>query len=319
MIIGTQLGARSLKNIFPPLTSILNSPAMNPDKKQTGEKRGTPSARTVKSKVLPASARSPSEKAAAKKSAKSPRPRWTLAEAMRELEKAGAAQTRKTYARHGAPEPMFGVSFATLKALTKQIDVDHELALALWDTGNFDAQNLAVKIVDPARMTPDDLDRWVRGSSWALMCGSYAAMLPAEGPHAAMKSVQWLNSPNERERTAGWTLLGQLAQRDVTSPDAVFEQRLAEIERTIHSAPNVEREVMNRTVIAIGCRNAALRKAALAAAKRIGKVEVDHGDTACKTPDAAEYIEKTWAHAKAKGFESPAAQERNREAPRRRC
>ncbi|MFN0128096.1 MAG: DNA alkylation repair protein [Verrucomicrobiales bacterium] len=292
---------------------------MNPDKKTTAEKRATGSARSAKGKIPSASARSPSDKAAAKKSDKTPPPRLTFAEAMRELEKAGSAQTRKTYARHGAPEPMFGVSFATLKALTKRIGVDHELALELWDTGNFDAQNLAVKIVDPARMTPDDLDRWIRGSSWALMCGSYAAMLPAEGPHAAQKSVQWLSSRDQRERTAGWTLLGQLAMRDVTSPDALFKQRLAEIERTIHSAPNLEREIMNRTVIAIGCRNNALRKAALAAAKRIGNVEVDHGDTACKTPDAAAYIEKTWAHAKAKGFESPAAQERKREVPRRRC
>jgi len=262
---------------------------------------------------------SPSNKAVRKKSGRVPPQRMTLGETMRELEKAGAAQTRKTYARHGACEPMFGVSFATLKALTKRIDVDHELALALWDTGNFDAQNLAVKIVDPARMMPDDLDRWVRGSSRALMCGSYAAMLPAEGPHAAMKCDQWLNSRDERERNAGWTLLGQLAQRNTTSPDAEFEVRLAEIERTIHAAPNLEREVMNRTVIAIGCRNAALRKAALAVAKRIGKVDVDHGDTACKTPNAAEYIEKAWAHAKAKGFESPAAQERMRDTPRRRC
>jgi len=292
---------------------------MKPDKKQTAEKRAPVSARSVKSKVLSVSASPPANKAAAKKSAKVPPPRMTLAETVRELEKAGSAQTRKTYTRHGAPEPMFGVSFATLKALTKRIDVDHELALALWDTGNFDAQNLAVKIVNPARMTPDDLDRWVRTSSWALMCGSYAAMLPAEGPHAAAKSVQWLNSQDEKERIAGWTLLGQLAQRDATSPDAVFEKRLTEIERTIHAAPNVERAIMNRTVIAIGCRNAALRKAALAAAKRIGQVEVDHGDTACKTPDAVEYIEKTWAHAKAKGFESPAAQERTREVPRRRC
>ncbi len=31
---------------------------------------------------------------------------------------------------------------------------------------------------------------------------------------------------------------------------------------------------------------------AIEAAKRIGKVEVDHGETNCKTPDAAPYIEK---------------------------
>lgn len=292
---------------------------MNPKKKPTAKKRPSVSPRSAKSKVLSASAGSSSDEAVKRKSLKSPPARLTFAEVMSELENAGSAQTRKTYSRHGASEPMFGVSFATLKALMKRIDVDHELALALWDTGNFDAQNLAVKIVDPSRMTSDDFDRWVRGSSWALMCGSYAAQLPAEGPHAAQKSIQWLNSRDPRERTAGWTLLGQLALRDVTSPDAVFAQRLAEIERSIHSAPNVEREIMNRTVIAIGCRNAALRQAALVAAKRIGNVDVDHGDTACKTPNALEYIEKTWAHAKAKGFESPAAQELRREVPRRRC
>jgi len=292
---------------------------MKPDKEPATEKRPTLSIRRVNRKVPAAPASSPLNKAAAKKSAKVLPPRMTFSETMRELERAGSAQTRKTYARHGAREPMFGVSFATLKALTKRIDVDHELALALWATGNFDARNLAVKIVDPARMTSDDLDRWVRESSWALMCGSYAAMLAAEGPHAAMKSVQWINSRDVRERVAGWTLLGQLAQRDATIPDSVFERRLAEIERAIHAAPNLEREIMNRTLIAIGCRKAALREAALAAAKRIGKVEVDHGDTACKTPDAAEYIEKAWAHAKAKGFDSPASQERTRATPRRRC
>ena len=254
-----------------------------------------------------------------KKSVKSPPSRMTLAETMRELEKAGSAQTRKTYTRHGATGPMFGVSFATLKALTKRINVDHELAMALWDTGNLDARNLAVKIVDPLRMTSADLDRWVRESTVARLGGGYAAMLAAEGPHAAAKSAQWLASKDLRERCAGWTLLGQLTQRDETSPDAVFEKRLAEIERTIHAAPNDERELMNMAVIVIGSRNAALRKSALATAKRIGKVEIDHGDTACQTPDAAEYIEKMWVHAKSKKFESPAAQERARERPRRRC
>jgi hypothetical protein len=73
------------------------------------------------------------------------------------------------------------------------------------------------------------------------------------------------------------------------------------------------------TLITIGGRNSTLRRAALAAAKRIGKVEVDHGDTDCKTPAAGPYIEKMWAHATAKKFASPAAQERAREPMRTRC
>ncbi len=265
---------------------------------------------------MPATTTKP--KAAARKSTKAPPPRMTLAEAMRELEDAGSEQTRKTYARHGAAGPMFGVSFATLKALRKRIGVDHELACGLWDTGNLDARNLAVKIVDPARMTPAMLDRWVRESS-AGMCGDYAAMLAVEGPHALEKATQWLASKHGHERSAGWTLLGQIAHRDESTPDAFFEAHIAEIERTIHSAPNGERGGMNNALIAIGCRDAALKKAALAAAKRIGKVEVDHGDTACKTPDAAGHITKAWEHSTSKGYESPAAHERTREYLRIRC
>jgi 3-methyladenine DNA glycosylase AlkD len=266
-----------------------------------------------------AAAKKPAAKKPAARKPAMPTARMTLAETMRELEQAGSAQTRKTYARHGAAEPMFGVSFATLKTMMKRIRVDHELALALWNTGNFDARNLAVKIADPARLSSADLDRMVRESSAPRLCGWLVAMLAAEGPHAVAKASEWLAAKDEPARTAAWRLLGQLAQRDETTPDAVFAQRLAEIERAIHTAPNAEREGMNMAVITIGCRSAGLRKAAIAAAKRIGKVVVDHGDTACKTPDAVEYIDKAWAHAKAKGFASPAAQERMRETPRLRC
>ena len=42
---------------------------------------------------------------------------------------------------------------------------------------------------------------------------------------------------------------------------------------------------MNGALISIGIRNAKLEKLAIAAAKRIGKVEVDHLETSCKTPD----------------------------------
>jgi hypothetical protein len=69
---------------------------------------------------------------------------------------------------------------------------------------------------------------------------------------------------------------------------------------------------MNQALIAIGGRSEALRKAALAASKKVGKVEIDHGDTACRTPEAAPYLAKMWEHAKAKGFPSPSAQEQAR-------
>jgi hypothetical protein len=242
----------------------------------------------------------------------------TLADVMKALEKAGTAQTKKTYARHGATEPMFGVLFSELGKLQKRIGVDHDLALSLWDTGNFDARNLAFKILDPKRLSAKDLDRLARDTS-VRMCGLYVAIVAQESGRGFETATRWLASSDERQQGAGWGVVGQVAMRDETTPDAWFQDRLAGIEKTIHQAPNANREAMNMAMICIGGRNAGLRKAALAASKRIGKVEVDHGDTSCKTPEAGPYLEKMWGYAKAKGFDSPAAQERKRESPRTRC
>jgi 3-methyladenine DNA glycosylase AlkD len=253
-----------------------------------------------------------------RKPAKPPATRLTLDETMAALEAAGSEQTRKTYARHGVEIPMFGVSFAALKTLAKRIKVDHPLALALWNTGNFDARNLAVKVVDPMQMSVPELDRWAQDPT-ARMCSSYVAYVAAEGPHARACVERWLCVESEGPRTMGWKLVGALAMLDETLDDAWFAQQLVAIERGIKAAPNAEREAMNHALIAIGCRNPALHAAATAVASRIGAVEIDHGDTACKTPDAGTSIGKAWERAAAKQAASPAAQERARESMRTRC
>jgi 3-methyladenine DNA glycosylase AlkD len=175
-----------------------------------------------------------------------------FAEVMAELEAAGTAQALKTYRRHGVTGPSFGTSFATLKVLMKRIDVDHELALALWDTGNFDARNLAVKIVDPSRMGEAELDRWASEASQAIGCGTYVAGLAGEGPYGLSRVRAWLASSNHAQVLAGWSLVGQLAARDESLPDAFFLEQLAVIERSIHSAENAVRYGMNGTLIGVG-------------------------------------------------------------------
>ncbi len=49
---------------------------------------------------------------------------------------------------------------------------------------------------------------------------------------------------------------------------------------------------MNGFVIAVGTYIASLTNKATAIAEKIGKVEVDMGGTACKVPDAPDYIQK---------------------------
>ncbi len=61
-----------------------------------------------------------------------------------------------------------------------------------------------------------------------------------------------------------------------------------------------KKEGMNRALIAIGIRNEDLKQTAIGIAREIGKVQVDHGATSCKTPDAESYIKKASERAEKK-------------------
>ncbi len=281
-------------------------------------KAGKPAAKKLAARAAAPAGASKAKAPTAKTSRAKSGGGMSFAQAMAALEKAGTEQARKTYARHGVTIPMFGVSFAVLKTMVKQIGVDHELARQLWDSGNHDARTLAVKIADPAKVTPGELDRWACEHR-LRSCGGYVPALASESPLGSVKAREWLASKDEALRVAGWTLAGYLTHANESESDEWFLELIHRIEKTIHQSANDERYAMNSALIAFGGRSKALRQAATIAAEKIGVVEVDHGDTSCETPQAVQYIEKMWAFAKAKNFATPAAQERAREKMRTRC
>jgi 3-methyladenine DNA glycosylase AlkD len=215
----------------------------------------------------------------------------TATETLQKLESLGKEQTRKTYLRHKVPEPLFGVSYSDLGKLTKSIKRNHALALDLWKSGNHDARILATMIADPAAFSVKDLSSWADTAGHSLQ-GHAVARLAGDSPHAKKLMTDWIESSHEQTASAGWTLAAVLAMQENTLNDAECEKFLKRIENEIQKAPNDVRYNMNNALIAIGRRNPKIQKTAIAAAKRIGKVEVDHGNTACKTPDAATYILK---------------------------
>ncbi len=224
--------------------------------------------------------------------------RWSFDQTMTALKRAGTAQNVKIYKRHGMIEPLYGVSFSNLNRFQKQIKVDHSLAQKLWASQNADARNLAVKIADPTLFTEQEIESWVKDQNWYGSCDMLAGLI-GKTVFAQKKAEQWIKSKDEWASRTGWSLIGSLALNHANGlPDSYFEQHLQRIEKEIHSAKNFTRHAMNNTVICIGARSESLRQLAIAAAKRIGKVVVDHGETDCKTPEAIPYIEKMWARKK---------------------
>ncbi|HEX9749918.1 MAG TPA: DNA alkylation repair protein [candidate division Zixibacteria bacterium] len=221
----------------------------------------------------------------------------TLDQVMSELKKRGTAQNVKIYKRHGAGDNLFGVSFAHLGELKRKIKIDHALGVQLWETGNSDAQSLATMIIDPSQLKPAQADKWIAGISYYLLSDLLSAVI-ARAPFARATMDKWMQSKKEFVRACGYNILGGLLRDGVDISDADCEKYLKTIEKEIHSSPNRARHSMNGALMGIGIYRSQLTQKALAAAGRIGKVEVDHGETGCKTPDAIPYIQKALARKK---------------------
>ncbi|NUM80222.1 DNA alkylation repair protein [bacterium] len=218
----------------------------------------------------------------------------TVQEVMKELRTMGTEQNIKIYRRHGMGAYMYGVSFSHLQQLRKKIKTDHALAQQLWKTGNADARHLATMIVDPELATEGLIDRWAKALSYYLIADLHAGWV-CHTPWAKKKAEEWIRTEHEWIGRAGWMLVAYIAMEKNNFSDEYFKKLLSMIEKKIHHGKNFAKHAMNNALIAIGIRNKSLKEAAQQAAKRIGKVEVDHGETNCKTPDAALYIEKVFA------------------------
>lgn len=215
-------------------------------------------------------------------------------EVMSALKKVGSEQSRKIYARHGAPENMFGCKVADMKTIAKKIKGNQDLALELYATGNADAMYLAGIVADGTQMKKAELNRWAREANWYMVSEYAVAGVAAEHPDAIAIANKWIAAKKEHVAAAGWnTYTNVVMTRDDSDLDKkAIKSHLKMIEGSIDKAKNRVRYTMNGFVIAVGGYVSPLTTVAKATAKKIGKVHVEMGETSCKVPLATEYIEK---------------------------
>ena len=187
------------------------------------------------------------------------------------LERVSSAKVREDMStRYGIhTKKAFGVMMRDMQKIAKSIGVNHELALALWDTGWYEARMVASMIDDPAKVTAAQMDRWCKTfDNWAI-CDTVCFKLFDRTPHAWTKVTQWSSKRDEFIKRTAFALLWALSMHDRRSGDAPFLRGLVLIERAADDERNFVKKAVNMALRAIGKRNPALNKAAVAVAQRL--------------------------------------------------
>lgn len=218
----------------------------------------------------------------------------TAKEILGELKPLGSDNYKKVIFNHGVKEPCFGVKIADLKRIQKRIGMDYQLALDLYNTGNYDAMYLAGLIADDAKMTKKDLQHWVEKAYGGALPSATVPWVAAGSPHGWELALEWIDSKNDVVAGAGWaTLSSMVSTRDDAQLDLKKIKLLLErVEKTLPQKADQTRYQMNGFVIAIGSYIKSLTSIALGIGEKLGPVTVDMGNTACQVPFAPDYIRK---------------------------
>jgi 3-methyladenine DNA glycosylase AlkD len=180
----------------------------------------------------------------------------------------------KGMAKYGmAVEQRLGVSVPDMRKLAKEIGRDHKLALDLWRTGIAEARIVAGMVGDPAKLTEEQMEEWVKGiNSWDV-CDQVCMNLFEKNQLAWKKIIDWSEREEEFVKRTAFSLVACLAWHDKKASDDKFIELLPVIIRGATDERNFVKKAVNWALRNIGKRNLKLNEAAIKTAKEIQRLD----------------------------------------------
>lgn len=225
--------------------------------KKTAKKATTRSAVSSAKK-----ASTPAAKTTAKESASTSvgSPRQQAETIVAWLGKNATKATRDGMARYSIPaDNAFGVPVNVMLKYAESLGRNHDVAMALWDTGHYEARMMASYLSEPDKMTSAQMDAWVKDfDSWAI-CDTVCWHAFERSPYAWEKITKWSRLPGEFQKRTSMALLATMALHIKTIDDDKFADMLPLVERAADDERNFVSKAANWALRAIGLRSEALR------------------------------------------------------------
>ncbi len=167
---------------------------------------------------------------------------------------------------------ILGVPKPKIRELARNIGMNHDLALKLWETGIHEARILATLIADPSKITDELIEKWIKDvDNWDL-CDQLVMNLLWKTKIARKKILEWCNRNEEFVKRAGFVLIAKLAISDKKSSDEEFEKFFPLIKEGAKDSRKYVYKAVSWALRQIGKRNPKLNEKALKLAEEIMKL-----------------------------------------------
>ena len=212
----------------------------------------------------------------------------TLKDTLKQLKALGNAKVRAQNAKSGVGDNQFGVSLGDIRVLAKKIRTNHELGLSLWETGNVDAQFLATLLIQPKKLSAQEMDRMVRSLTFVRVADWLNAYVVRQHPAKEALRQDWMATDARWAARAGWDLT---AERGAKSPDGLdLPALLSRIESEMGVAAPEVQWTMNCCLAGIGIHFPKHRKRAIAIGETLGIYRDYPVSKGCTSPFAPIWI-----------------------------
>jgi 3-methyladenine DNA glycosylase AlkD len=212
----------------------------------------------------------------------------TLKTALAQLKSLGDEKVRARNKKNGAGDDQFGVPLGEVRKLAATIKTDHQLALALWDTGNVDARLLAILLLKPRQLSRDEMDRMVRFADFAQLADWLNSYVVKNHPDKETLRESWMKDDDPWAARAGW---GLTSGRIARSPDGLdLPALLDRIESEMATAAPAVQWTMNSALATIGIHFPKLRRRAIAIGEKLGVYRDYPVSKGCTSPFAPIWI-----------------------------
>ena len=214
----------------------------------------------------------------------------TLKETLAQLEALGDEKVRKQNLKAGAGDNQFGAQRGDIRKLAAKIKTNHALAIALWETGNIDARLLAILLINPKKLTADDLDRMVRSVGFAQVADWLNSYVVKKHPDKETLRQRWMADDHPWTARAGWSLTSERIGKNPEGLD--LPALLDRIESEMGDAAPEAQWTMNFCLAGIGIHFPKYRKRAIAIGETLGIYRDYPVSKGCTSPFAPIWIKE---------------------------